>query len=145
MKRLWGMAIVLGGSVMMAAIVLAAQVAVTTSGREVILENNGTWRYVDEDEEGQEVVRMNEQVKDDLRYYIQRKDSLFAKRFDIHIDWGLSYEEKYMQVMEEFYAIWDSHHNKRFFDELARSFGSKKAEKIIWILEKWRLWMGFCR
>ncbi|MBU1122495.1 MAG: hypothetical protein ABIH71_00290 [Candidatus Omnitrophota bacterium] len=123
----------------------AQQVAVTTNGVEVILEDDGTWDYVASSQVSEEIVNKNEKVKDDLRYYIQRKDSLFEKRFDIFVDWNLPYDEKYVQIMEGFHRVWDSHQNNSFFDESVRAFGAKKAERILGILENWEQWHMFCR
>jgi hypothetical protein len=125
---------------------LSEQIAVTEAGREVILEDSGTWRYADEEIESVDVVALNEDIKIALRPYIESRNPIFANRFDIFIDWELaSYEDKYIQALEGFYRAATMRMSHEVFrDELIRSFGGRTAEKIIWMLEHWNLWRRYC-
>lgn len=127
-------------------IAFAAQIAFTKDGKEVILDDNRTWRYLSDDAEIFEVKKVDQQLREDLRSYIDTKDPDFMDKFGVDVNWDEpTYELKYISLMERLYYSHRRLKPEKFYDELLGIFPKGVADNIIWVFERWSKWTKYCR
>ncbi|MFH1479108.1 MAG: hypothetical protein ABIG92_04965 [Candidatus Omnitrophota bacterium] len=117
------------------------QLAMTRDGKEVILKDNKTWEYLEGGREQLSVTKVDMDVKRSMKPYIERKDDIFTRLFNIDIDWDTeNLDIKYRSVMEGLYYTAKRFSRDDFFSRLVKAFGAKDSEKIMWLMERWDIW-----
>ncbi len=120
----------------------AQQYAITTDGREVILYDDFTWEYV-EDDSGLDIARINQELKNLLAVDIHESPDVFMD-FGIPLDPKIPYEARYKGAIIGFHQASQKMDAEDFYDKLDRVFGPNIANKIMIIIENWELWEEFC-
>ena len=78
------------------------EIAVTQDGRQVLLMDNKTWKYLIDEKERPNIIKVNLDVKRALKPFIVRRDKALSKVFILEIDWDDNpFDIMYRSVMED--------------------------------------------
>jgi len=118
------------------AMIFADQIATTADDRKVRLKDNGNWEYINDTKEKVEFIDIDGRLREELRSYIENKDPVLTKQFELYVNWGHpDYVNKYKSVMKGFYLISKKRDPDIFSRELTKAFGLKAANDILWIVQ----------
>ncbi len=133
-----------------AAISVADEIAYTTSGKKVLLKDDGTWSYVKESSEDKDKFDFRkttwgmskEQVKlsEDIKPVFEEKDTLMYETEVLHMKCYIAYKFIDNILAAAVYSFIDEHSNENDYisdysnvkDALQKKYGTPKSTDINW-------------